>query len=118
MLVDDHELVRKGIKVLLNEFSDWEICGETGNGKEAVENVLTLKPDLVLMDITMPVMNGFEATKQISRLSPTTKIIIVSIHDSPQISKQTKEAGAHGFFVKSGSPRDLQKTILEVLETH
>lgn len=115
MLVDDHELVRKGIKTLLSEFSDWEICGEAGNGKEAVEKVLALEPDLVLMDISMPVMNGIEATKQIRRLSPKVKIIIVSMHDSPQISIQATQAGAHGFFVKSGSSQDLKQMIRKVL---
>jgi two-component system, NarL family, nitrate/nitrite response regulator NarL len=80
--------------------------------------VLALHPDLVLMDISMPVMNGIEATKQIRVLSPETKIIMLSMHDSPQIVTQAREAGAHGYSVKSRSWDDLQKTICEVLEDH
>jgi DNA-binding NarL/FixJ family response regulator len=70
---------------------------------------------MVLMDLSMPVMNGIEATRQIRRLSPDTKIIIVSMHNSPQIMGEAKQAGADGFVVKSGSLQDLQKAILEVL---
>lgn len=115
LLVDDHEVVRKGIKHLVESYSDWHICGEAGNGKEAVDKVLALQPDLVLMDISMPIMNGFEALREIRKFSPATKTIILSMHDSPQIRETAEQAGASTYVVKSRSVEDLRRTIVEVL---
>ena len=115
--MDDHEVVRKGIKYLLEGQSGWTTCGEAGNGQEAIEKVLELKPDLVLMDISMPIMNGIEATKQIHRLSPSTKIVILSMHDSAQIAEQVKQSGANAYLIKSSSAEKLRATIAEVLQS-
>jgi two-component system, NarL family, nitrate/nitrite response regulator NarL len=92
------------------------VCGEAGNGKEAIDKALALKPDLVLMDISMPVMSGIEATRQIRRLSPATKIVIVSMHDNQIISVQAQEAGAHGYVGKASPSEIVMKTIAGVLE--
>jgi DNA-binding NarL/FixJ family response regulator len=115
LLVDDHELVRKGIKALFNG-SDWQICGEAANGKEAVEKAVKLNPDLILMDISMPVMNGIEATKQIRNLRPNAKIVMLTMHDSPQIAEQTKQAGADACLVKSGGVEDLLRSVSAVMK--
>jgi len=91
------------------------VCGEAGNGQEAIEKALALKPDLVLMDITMPVMSGIEATRQIRQLSPETKIVIVSMHDNEVITAQAKDAGADAYVVKACPSEILIKTIAAVL---
>jgi DNA-binding NarL/FixJ family response regulator len=117
LLVDDHEVVRRGVKTLLTGINGWDICGEAQNGEEAVQKVLDLKPDLVILDISMPVMNGFEAARQIRRLAPDTKIVIFSMHDSAQIAQQAKEAGAHACLVKAAAASELHKTISSLLDT-
>ena len=91
------------------------MCGEAGNGKEAIEKALALKPDLVLMDISMPMMNGIEATRQIRQLSPVTKIVIVSLHDNEVITAQAKDAGADAYVVKACRSEILIDTIAAVL---
>lgn len=114
LLVDDHVVVREGFKRLLDSPA-FTICGEAGNGKEAVERVLELRPDLVLMDLSMPVMGGAEATREIRRLSPTTKVIVVSLHDSKQAVAEAKQAGASAYLVKSRTADDLIEAVAAVL---
>src|SRR5215831_9645872 len=84
LVVDDNALLRNGVSTLLQN-ENWNVCGEAENGRQAIEQVLALKPDLVLMDLSMPVMGGVEATKQIRRLAPSTKIVVLSIHNSQEI---------------------------------
>jgi DNA-binding NarL/FixJ family response regulator len=114
LLVDDHAVVREGFKRLLDD-STLTICGEAANGAEAIEKVLALKPDLVLMDLSMPVMGGIEATRQIRQLSPATKVIVVSLHDSQQAVQQAKSAGASAYVVKTRSAAELIEVVKAVL---
>src|SRR5215472_18632 len=109
LLVDDHQILRAGLRQILD--GHWQICGEAENGREAVEKALSLKPDLILMDISMPVVNGLEATKQIRHLGVPTKIAILSMHDSDQVAKQAEKAGAHAFLTKTCSPIELVDRI-------
>jgi DNA-binding NarL/FixJ family response regulator len=113
LLVDDHEIVRKGIRQGLDDH--WEICGEVENGQEAVEKALELKPDLVLMDVSMPVMNGIEATQQIRQLVVPTKILLLSIHDSTEVAKQAQVAGADAYLTKTCAVEQLRNAIITVL---
>ena len=114
LLVDDHAMVREGFKRLL-DVPGLSICGEASDGKEALEKVAALKPDLVLMDLSMPVMGGIEATREIRRLSPAVKVIIVSLHDSVHAATQAKHAGADAYVVKSRSAAELLEAISVVL---
>jgi DNA-binding NarL/FixJ family response regulator len=113
LVVDDHELVRKGLSALLS--TQWEVCGEAGNGQEAIAEILKLKPDVVLLDLSMPVMSGTAATWQIRQLAPATKIVMISIHDGETIEQLAKAVGADAFVSKSSSPELLHKTIAAVL---
>lgn len=90
LVVDDHPLVRRGLINSLEGNAEWEVCGEATNGREAISEFLRLQPDLILMDISMPEMNGIDATSEIRRLSPRTKIVIFSMHDSLQVQKQQR----------------------------
>lgn len=114
LLVDDHPVVRSGLKTLLGNVAGCEVCGEAANGQEGVEKVLKLRPNLVLMDITMPVMNGLQATRSIRSGSPDTKIIVLTMHDSAQIAVEAKAAGAHGYLTKACPLEELQTMIVDV----
>jgi DNA-binding NarL/FixJ family response regulator len=115
LVVDDHELFRRGVKSILAEKSLGEVCGEAEDGAEAVRMVRALHPDLVILDITMPVMNGFEAARRIRELAPRTKIIILTMHDSQQAAGAARAAGADAFLVKSEASAKLADTIQGLL---
>jgi DNA-binding NarL/FixJ family response regulator len=115
VLADDHDIIRRGIRSLLNATADWDICAEASNGREAVEKVLELKADLIIMDVSMPVMNGIDAARQIRKVSPTTKVVIFTMHDSPQITTAAKDAGAAACLTKTALGDQLQKVVAEIL---
>ena len=106
-VADDHEVVRRGICALLTSHSGWEVCGEAGNGREAVDNVAHLRPDIVILDISMPGLNGLEATRQILQSDPDQKIAILSITDSEQMIQEALKAGAKAYILKSDAAKDL-----------
>ena len=106
-VADDHEVVRRGICALLTSHSDWEVCGEASNGREAVDNVAHLRPDIVILDISMPGLNGLEATRQILQSDPDQKIAILSITDSEQMIQEVLKAGAKAYILKSDAAKDL-----------
>ena len=91
-------MLRRGLRALLEKETRWEVCGEATNGQEAVEMVLGLHPDLVILDINMPVLNGLAAVRQMIRDRPQTKILIFTVHDSDQTKKEIRAAGAHGCY--------------------
>jgi PAS domain S-box-containing protein len=114
LVVDDHEAVRSGLRSLLSARSDWTVCGEAKDGLEAVEKTKSLRPDLVLMDLSMPRMDGAEATRIIRREIPETGVIIISQNNSKLVSRQANEVGARGYVAKNNLARDLLPTIEEV----
>ena len=116
LLADDHETVRKGLRSILGVRPDWEICGEAADGREAVEQATLLKPDLVIMDIGMPGLDGLGATRQIIRQLPGTEVLILTMHDSEQIVWEVLDAGARGFVMKSDAGRELIAAAEALLE--
>lgn len=117
LIADDHDLMRRGVKTLLQSHEGWEICGEAKTGREAVEAAEKLRPDIVVLDIGMPDLNGMEAARRIRKASPATEILILSIHYSDQLVREIVDAGVRGYIVKSDSDRDLV-IALETLAKH
>lgn len=111
MLADDHTIVRQGLARLLNDQPDLKIVGEAVNGRTAVDKTLELKPDVVIMDIAMPQMNGIEAAKRIKKKLPKTKILILSMYSHEHYIHELFETGVSGYILKDSSGRDIIKAI-------
>lgn len=111
LVADDHEVARKGIRSLLEDHLGWEVCGEARDGREAVELAGRLKPDVLLLDIGMPNLNGLDAARQILASTPEARILILTIHDSEQVVREVLAAGARGFLLKSDAGRDLVAAV-------
>jgi DNA-binding NarL/FixJ family response regulator len=111
LIADDHEVARKGIRALLETRQGWEICGEAKDGREAVECAKQMKPDVVLLDIGMPSLNGLDAARQIRTALPETSILILTMHDSEQVVREVLAVGARGFLLKSDAGRDLVAAV-------
>ena len=116
LLVDDHEIVREGIRTLITRSRpDWEICGEARDGEEALEAVRTLKPDVVILDITMPKMSGLEAATRIARLGLGCRVLMYTMHDSDMLAREVRQAEAQGLVLKSQAARDLIRAVERLL---
>jgi DNA-binding NarL/FixJ family response regulator len=115
LLADDHDLVRQGIRAVLQERPGWEICGEASNGREAVEKAQLLKPDIVIVDVGMPYLNGVDATRQITKTNPAVKVLVLTIHPSEQIINEVLEAGAKGYLLKSDAAQELINGVESIL---
>jgi DNA-binding NarL/FixJ family response regulator len=115
LVVDDYEVVRTGLKNMLSENAHWQVCGEADNGQKAIEKVAELGPDVVFLDVSMPVMNGLDAAREIRRMAPRIKIVIFTMHESSQMAAEARRAGADTFLPKNVSPDVLEKTIAALL---
>ena len=107
LVVDDHPVVRQGLRTLLGSRPGWEIIDEAEDGIEALEKADRLQPDVVLLDVSMPRMDGLEACRRIRQIVPKSEILFVTQHDSPQMMREALGAGARGYVVKSNAARDL-----------
>jgi DNA-binding NarL/FixJ family response regulator len=116
LLVDDHDVVRQGLRTILRARPEWEICGEAANGKEALEAAQALRPDIIVLDITMPIMSGLEATEELQKLDLGTRVLIFTMHDSKSLVRALKKAGAQGYVLKAHAARDLIRAIEKLLE--
>jgi DNA-binding NarL/FixJ family response regulator len=113
LVVDDNEIVRTGVRIFLYNRPEWEICGEAENGADALAKVRELRPNVVILDLNMPVMNGYQTADRIREIAPSTKIIFFSIHDTPPTAGWR---GADAFVSKSYAARDLARTVNRLLE--
>ena len=111
LLADDHEVVLRGLRSLIEMQPGFEICGEAANGRLAVDLARELNPDVVIMDIGMPELNGFEATRQIRRSAPKVAVLVLSMHQSDQLVREVLAAGARGYMLKSDAGRELVGAI-------
>ena len=111
LIADDHEVARQGIRALLEGHAGWEVCAEAKDGREAVELANTVNPDLILLDIGMPNLNGLEAARQILASYPELPVLILTMHDSDQVVREVLRAGARGFLLKSDAGRDLVAAV-------
>ena len=111
LIVDDHDIVRRGLKQLLTTRPGWEVCGEAKTGREAVTMAEQMKPDVVVMDISMPDLNGLEAARRITKDHPKTRILILTLHFSDRLVRDIVDAGAKGYIMKSDADRDLVAAV-------
>jgi DNA-binding NarL/FixJ family response regulator len=116
LIVDDHEVVREGVRSIINRTRpQWEICAEAVNGQEAVDMAMRLKPDIILLDITMPRLSGLEAAHRISRLGLPSQILIFTMHESGELTHEVRRVGARGYVTKSDAGRHLIRAIETLL---
>ena len=117
LIADDHEVVRCGVRRLLEAQPDWTVVAEASTGKEAVEKAILQKPDVAILDITMPELNGLAATVKIRRELPQTEVLIMTMHESEQIAREVLVAGARGYVLKSDAGVDLVAAV-DALRQH
>lgn len=111
LVADDHDVVRAGLRTLLESRKGWQVCAEAANGRDAVERARDSKPDVAVLDIGMPLLNGVEAARQIRKQSPTTEILILTMHDSAMMIQSVLEAGARGYILKDDAGRNLLAAV-------
>lgn len=111
LVADDHEIVRKGLRSIVEEQPGWELAGEASDGREAVDKARALRPDVAVVDVSMPGLNGLEATRQMLRNDAGTKVLILTMHESDPLIREVLDAGARGYLLKSDASRDLVTAV-------
>src|SRR6266853_1067651 len=117
LIADDHEIVREGVRAVLQRQAGWEVCGEATTGREAVERAETLQPQIVIMDVGMPELNGLDATREIKRLVPKTEVLIFTANETEEVVRNVFKAGAKAYLLKSDVTRHLIPAV-EALVRH
>lgn len=115
LIADDHDIVRKGLRALVQEEPSWQVVADVQDGRSAVAKTQELKPDIAILDIAMPSLNGLDATKQIMKVNPDTKVLILTMHDSEQLIQHVLNAGARGYLMKTDAGHDLVVAIRALL---
>lgn len=111
LIADDHGMIRQGLRAVIEAHGDWQLCGEADNGRQAVELARELKPNLVVLDLSMPELNGLDATRKIRAALPRTQVLILTMHDSDSLAQEVLAAGARGYVLKNDAPELLPKAI-------
>jgi DNA-binding NarL/FixJ family response regulator len=115
LIVDDHAFVRRGVQSILDSFPDWELCGEAANGLDGVRMIEELRPDVVLMDVSMPGMDGIEATHRVRSANSRAKIILITLYESVELLRGGFRAGANGYLLKADAEEELIKALRIVI---
>ena len=111
LVVDDHAVVRRGVRSLLESHEGWEVCGEATTGREAVAEALRLRPDVVVMDVSLPELNGLDATRQILKTAPNTEVLVLTMHYSEEVARDVLQAGARAYVLKADADENLVAAI-------
>jgi two-component system, NarL family, nitrate/nitrite response regulator NarL len=115
LIVDDHAFVRRGVQSILESFPDWELCGQASDGLEGVQLVEQLDPDVVLMDVSMPGMDGIQATRTVRASNTRIKIVLITLHESVEVLRSGFRAGANGYLLKADAEEELIKALRVVI---
>jgi len=118
LLADDHSLVRRGIRSLLGAQAGWQVCGEAADGREALEKVNELQPDILILDLNMPELNGLEVTRRVHKILPRVEVLVLTVQDSEQVMRQVLQAGARGYMLKSDAGNELLAAVDAVRRHH
>ena len=116
LVVDDHDVVRQGVRMILRSRADWQICGEASNGFEALDMATELHPDLIILDISMPGKDGLGVASELRTREAAAKVLILTMHDSKELSATVRNVGARGYVTKSHAARDLVTAIQTIVD--
>jgi two-component system, NarL family, nitrate/nitrite response regulator NarL len=116
LVVDDHDVVRQGVRLILRCRPDWEICGEAESGAQALEREKQLKPDLIILDISMPGQDGLDVATELRARKSTAQIVVLTMHESRELASAVQAVGAVGYVIKSHAARDLVKAIQTIVD--
>jgi DNA-binding NarL/FixJ family response regulator len=115
LVVDDHAIIRRGVQGILSTYPEWDLCGEADNGQDAIRLAGELAPEIVIMDVSMPGMNGLEATRIIHDVLPETKVLLLTLHSSSEFVRSAFRAGARGYVLKSDAENELVRALNVVI---